>query len=160
MFLFFMDPKDWRSFPSAERFEAGLDAVCAVDREMTVGTLSAFVRVARRIPALTSGALSLRAVSEQMGVGYSSLLRQTDVLAAGGPSVRSLDLLEKVIRPDDRRVRDVLLTERGEALMNSISACMEAPLSKPKTTQVVPKAASNGADPSTSGPRRSRKPKT
>jgi DNA-binding MarR family transcriptional regulator len=115
-----------------------------VDKEMSVGTLAAFIRVARRIPALAAGALSLRAVAEEMGVGYSSLLRQTDVLAAGAPSVRSLDLLEKVIRPDDRRSRDVVLTERGEALMKAISSCMAAPLSQPKMAQLdVPPPASD-----------------
>jgi DNA-binding MarR family transcriptional regulator len=160
MHIFFMDPKDWRTYPNAQRFEAGLDAVCAVDREMTVGTLSTFVRVARRIPALTVGALSLRSIAEEMNLGYSSFLRQTDCLAAGGPSVRSLDLLEKVIRPDDRRARDVLLTERGKALMESITACMETPLSQPEMALIAPQPSSDGDDPSNPKPRRSKKPKT
>ncbi|MDA9452324.1 hypothetical protein [Bradyrhizobium sp. CCBAU 21360] len=116
MYIFFVDPTG--------PFEKALDAVCAVDREMSVQTLLTFVRISRRLSALNSGAVSLAQVAEEMDVGYSSLLRQTDCLAAGGPSVRALNLLEKVVSSQDRRSRNFRLTDRGEALMVAVADCM------------------------------------
>lgn len=74
----------------------------------------------------TASTLTLREIAAEMNVGYSSLLRQTDVLGEGAPSVRSLNLFEKGIRPDDRRSRQVRLTPVGEQLLRGISVLRRA----------------------------------
>jgi len=98
---------------------------------MSIGALAAFVHVANRMPELAAGDLSLSDIAEEMQVPYTSFARQLDVLAEGAPpSVRGLNLIEKGVHPDNRRQRQVKLTNEGTKLLSKLSAVFGSDLSR------------------------------
>ena len=129
----FFDPEELArgqafQFPHLGRAQEFVDAVREVDATMSVGTLSAFLHVANRMPELAGGDLSLRDIAVEMGVKPTSLARQIDLLAEGAAgvatAVKGLNLLEKGVHPGNKRHRQVRLTPAGTRLLSKLSAMM------------------------------------
>lgn len=119
MFFFFQDPETLPIFgPELQKLEMTLDVLRELDPRMTIGALTAFIYVARRLSSLASGQENLRHIAEEMNIPYPTLLRHTDFLAEGIPNKpEGLGLLEKGPHPHDKRSRQVRLTDKGiEAL--------------------------------------------
>lgn len=129
MFFFFMDPVEvaryqGACFPHLTKVEEFVEVARAADATMSIGTLAAFVRVARLIPQLAANELTLRDIAEMMDVPYTSFVRQVDLLCEGTAAVRGLNLLEKGVHPEDRRARQVRLTKKGGQLLHRLCLCM------------------------------------
>lgn len=147
MFFFFLEP--WvvaallAQFPHLDRATAFVDAVCAVDSKMSVGSLAAFLHVAERIPALASQEVSMRDIALEMGVPPTTFFRQLDQLAEGTSKIQGLNLLEKGIHPLDKRQRQVRLTPDGVKLLATLSALMSANREEPPNAGAAIAAAEN-----------------
>lgn len=126
MFFFFLDPKTMPVFgPEMEKFERVLDVAREVDPRMAVGTLAAFVYIARRLAPMAEGSENLRKIAKEMDIPYPSFLRHTDVLAEGISKMEGLGMLEKGPHPDDRRARQVRLTEKGLETLRKIECILQ-----------------------------------
>ena len=132
MFFLFLDPVKIKQlqalrFPHLDMARKFVDAVREVDATMSVGTLSAFLHVANRMPELAGGEMSLRDIAVEMGVKPTSLARQIDLLAEGAKTaVRPLNLLEKGVHPVNKRHRQVRLTPDGTRLLSKLSSIISA----------------------------------
>jgi len=127
MFFFFMDPKDAPVFGHGlGRFEQGLDLLRQIDPIMPIGAASSFVHIARRLPALYGGSMNLRGVADEMGLNYTTFMRNADLLSEGGANVRQLNLLEKGISPNNKKARQFRLTDKGLDLLEKIDKVLSS----------------------------------
>jgi DNA-binding MarR family transcriptional regulator len=145
MFFLFLNPAEitrhlLKQFPYRQRVEEFIDIAREVDSTISVGALATFVHVANRMPELAAGDLSLRDIADDMRVPYTSFARQLDVLAEGAPPpVRGLNLIEKGVHPDNRRQRQVMLTNDGARLLSQLSAVFAAARNESDTAGAVAK---------------------
>ncbi|MDF1608616.1 hypothetical protein PZ897_10550 [Hoeflea sp. YIM 152468] len=95
--FFFQQPETLPVFgPEIEKLERILDVLRELDLRMTIGALSAFVFIARRLHVLASGDENLRNIAHEMQIPYPSLLRHTDLLSEGIPQkIEGIRLFEK-----------------------------------------------------------------
>lgn len=125
MFFLFVDANDAPVFgPGLERFEIALDLLRKVDPIMPIGAASTLVHIARRLPRLHGGSVSLSDIAREMGLGYTTFMRHADLVAEGGANIRRLDLLEKGIMQQDKRARTFRATEKGLALLRQIDSTL------------------------------------
>lgn len=128
MFFLNLRPDEAPTFgPGLARFEVAIDLIRAIDPIMPIGAAASLVHVARRLPALYGGDLSLGDVAREMDLNYATFMRNADLLADGGTSVRRLNLFEKGISPSDRRARHFRPTEKGLALLHEIERVIASP---------------------------------
>jgi DNA-binding MarR family transcriptional regulator len=129
MFFFFFDAagraREQRlQVPHLGRAIEFVDAVREVDGALSVGALGTLLHVVEHLPELATGDITLRDLAQKLNVAPTSLARQLDALADGGPGGGGLELLEKALHPDDKRKRQIVLTNRGMALLGRLSAIM------------------------------------
>lgn len=123
MFFFWLNPDEVPEFGDGlGKLEEALDLLRGIDPGMSIGTAAALIKIARGLRELAEGQQTLKGISTEMQIAYSSFLRHTDLLAEGAPGTKSLGLLEKGIRPEDRRARQVQLTLKGVALLRQLDA--------------------------------------
>ena len=121
MFFFFMDPQDAPVFGHGlKAFEHGLDLLREVDSKMTVSAAASFVHIARRMPAMYGGSVTMADIAKDMNMNYASFMRSADVMAEGGANTRGLNLLEPGLFPDNKRAKQFRLTESGLQLLQKI----------------------------------------
>ena len=121
MFFLFLDPNDAPAFSDGlERFESALDLIRQVDPIMPIGAAAALVHIARRLPGLYGGAISLGDVAREMDLNYATFMRNADLLSEGGANVRQLNLLEKGMNPNNKRARQFRLSDKGLGLLQQI----------------------------------------
>jgi DNA-binding MarR family transcriptional regulator len=126
LFFFFLDPIDMPIFSREfANFEKGLDLLRRADPTMTVNTASTLIHIARALPMLAAGQITLREIAREMNIPYSSVIRAVEVLTDGGTTrQKALGLLEKGVHPKDRRARQFRLSEKGARLLGELDGVL------------------------------------
>ena len=121
VFFLFLDPNDAPAFSDGlARFESALDLIRQVDPIMPIGAAASLVHIARRLPGLYGGSISLGDVAREMELNYATFMRNADLLSEGGANVRQLNLLEKGMSPNNKRARQFKLSDKGLGLLQQI----------------------------------------
>jgi DNA-binding MarR family transcriptional regulator len=136
MFFFFLDPHDAPVFSHGlKAFEHGLDLLREVDSKMTVGAAASFVHIARRLPSLYGGSVSMADVAKEMSINYATFMRSADVMSEGGANTRSLNLLEAGMFPGNKRAKQFRLTPSGLELLRNIDLVVSTEAKKSYLTR-------------------------
>ena len=108
------------------RFISALMGVKNAYPQMTVGALSTLMYIAQHQKHFAEDGVSLSEIADAMGFGYSTLVRQVDLLGAGVSGRAGMDLVEKV-HGRDKKERSVRLTAHGADFVRNIVAKIEDP---------------------------------
>lgn len=125
--FFFFEPEKLPLFTTElERFERVLSIVRAVHPQMTTATLVTLIGLARRQEMLWSRQLTLPEFADEMGMAYTSLLRNLDLLSEGSSKTSGLGLIEKGIDAVNQKERRLRITQDGLSLLNRIEILLGA----------------------------------
>jgi hypothetical protein len=118
MFFFFYPPgEDFDYGESMRRLHRSLEVARSAAPNISVSTLASFVAVAVHCKELTSLETSLPQFARRIGIPYSRLLRELDVLSDGTPDRPGLRLLDKFLDPEAPRYRKFLPSLNGQKVL-------------------------------------------
>ncbi|WP_158871449.1 MarR family winged helix-turn-helix transcriptional regulator [Antarcticirhabdus aurantiaca] len=130
-----------------QAFKAGIEVVRNVHPSMTIGMLYTLLTAAEYYDIHFMQKKDMSALAEQVGVPYTTLVRQVELLGEGIAKRGGLGLVEKHSAPYNGKAKIVRITDEGLRMMQSIIEAMkecEAKIAATEQSDGSPRIGSEG----------------